>query len=195
VDFPGAEIIADRLAASNPLAQIDEKSDVPPQVQMQLAQAQQMIQQLQQEKQMLAMDIKYGATMQQAKEDAHTKRTLMETTARAYNTQTMAEVKVNDQNTRSITSQNKTEIDAIVKLLIANLDTRQLEAEIERRNDEQFAYAKEAASDIAHESNPLTGAPQTNIPMPQRDMALEPIQPQPMQQPMQPQQPMPQGVQ
>ena len=133
--------------------------------------------------------------MQQAKEDAHTKRTLMETTARAYNTQTMAEVKVNDQNTRSITSQNKTEIDAIVKLLIANLDTRQLEAEIERRNEEQFAYAKEAAMDIAHESNPLTGQPQTNIPMPQRDVALEPIQPQPMQQPMQPQQPMPQGVQ
>jgi hypothetical protein len=195
MDFPGAEIIADRLAASNPLAQIDEKSDVPPQVQMQLAQAQQTIQQLQQQNQMMAMDIKYGATMQQAKEDAHTKRTLMETTARAYNTQTMAEVKVNDQNTRSITSQNKTEIDAIVKLLIANLDTRQLEAEIERRNDEQFAYAKEAASDIAHESNPLTGAPQTNIPMPQRDMALEPVQPQPMQQPMQPQQPMPQGVQ
>jgi hypothetical protein len=189
MDFPGAEIIADRLAAANPLAQIDEKSDIPPQVQMQLAQSQQVIQQLQQEKQMLAMDIKYGATMQQAKEDAHTKRTLMETTARAYNTQTMAEVRVNDQNTRSITSQNKTEIDAIVKLLIANLDTRQLEAEIERRNEEQFAYAREAARDIGHESNPLTSQPATPIPMPPQQQVLEPMQPQPMQQPM------PQGVQ
>jgi hypothetical protein len=101
----------------------------------------------------------------------------------------MAEVRVNDQNTRSITSQNKTEIDAIVKLLIANLDTRQLEAEIERRNEEQFAFAREAARDIAHEANPLTGAPQTNIPMPPQQPVLEPMQPQPLQQPM------PQGVQ
>ena len=53
MDFPGADVIADRLAAMNPLAQIDEKSEVPPQVQMQLAQQQQVIQQMQQ--QMAAM--------------------------------------------------------------------------------------------------------------------------------------------
>ena len=33
MDFPGADIIADRLAAINPLSQIDEKSEVPPQAQ------------------------------------------------------------------------------------------------------------------------------------------------------------------
>jgi hypothetical protein len=36
MDFPGADVIADRLAAMNPMAKIDEKSDIPPQVQMQL---------------------------------------------------------------------------------------------------------------------------------------------------------------
>ena len=43
MDFPGAEVIADRLAAANPMAQIDDKSPIPPQVQMQLAQSKQML--------------------------------------------------------------------------------------------------------------------------------------------------------
>ena len=46
MDWPGADIIADRLAAANPMAQIDDKSKVPPQVQMQLAMSQKQIQEL-----------------------------------------------------------------------------------------------------------------------------------------------------
>jgi hypothetical protein len=38
MDFPGADVIADRLAAMNPLAKIDEKSPIPPQVQMKMMQ-------------------------------------------------------------------------------------------------------------------------------------------------------------
>jgi hypothetical protein len=41
MEFDGADVIADRLAAQNPLAQIDDKSDVPPRVQMQIKQLQQ----------------------------------------------------------------------------------------------------------------------------------------------------------
>lgn len=176
MDFPGAEIIADRLAAANPMAQIDEKSEIPPQVQMQLANAQKMVQDMQAQMQQMAMDLKYGQTVAETKERGATARKLMETTAKAHNTETMAEVKVNDQNTRAITSQNKTEIDAIVKMLIANLDTRQLEAEIARRNAEQYAFAQTAQADISQGANPL-------------------INEQPMQQSMQPQQPMQTGVQ
>jgi hypothetical protein len=180
MDFPGAEIIADRMAAANPLAQIDEKSDIPPQVQMQLAQSKQMIEQLQQQMQQMGMDLKYGQSVTEMKEKAATARKLMDVTARAHNTETMAEVKVNDQNTRSITSQNKTEIDAIVKMLIANLDTSAIKAELDRRNEEQYAFAMQAAQDIDQGQNPLMQPPQ---------------QPMPVQQPMeQPQQPMP-GVQ
>lgn len=179
MDFPGADIIADRMAASNPLAQIDEKSDIPPQVQMQLAQSKQMIDQLQQQLQAMGMDIKYGQTVAETKERAATARKLMEVTAKAHNTETMAEVKVNDQNTRSITSQNKTEIDAIVRLLIANLDTTAIKAELDRRNEEQFAFAQQAAQDIDQGQNPVMQPPQ---------------QPLPPQQPMQQQQPMPQSM-
>jgi hypothetical protein len=156
MDFPGADIIADRLAAVNPLAQIDEKSDVPPQVQMQLQQNQAQMQQMQQVIQQLQLDIKHNATVKQMQEDAETKRELMRQTAKAHNTETMAEVKVNDQNTRAITSQNKIEIEAITDLLLSHMDTSRLEREIEQRNREQYAYMAQAESDITQNPNPLT---------------------------------------
>jgi len=154
-DFPGADTIADRLATLNPLAQIDEHSDIPPQVQMQLAQAKKQVQDMQQQMEAMQLDLKYGQSVAQIKEDGNTKRKLMDVTSRAHNTETMAEVKVNDQNTRSITSQNKTEIDAIVQLLLHNMDTNRILQEIERRNAEQLQAAQFAVSDIDNGQNPL----------------------------------------
>ena len=150
MDFPGAEVIADRLAAANPLAQIDDKSDIPPQVQMQLAQSKQTIQQLQQQIQMMQLDIKHGTSTKQMQEQAETQRELMRQTAKAHNTETMAEVKVNDQNTRAITSQNKVEIEAIMELLLHHMDTKRLEKEIQARNEEQYSYANAADQSIAN---------------------------------------------
>ena len=83
MDFPGAEIIADRLAASNPLAQIDDKSPVPPQVQMQLKQNQAQMQQMQQQMQQMQMMIKQRQDIEQVKQDAETKRVLIKETNRA----------------------------------------------------------------------------------------------------------------
>jgi hypothetical protein len=155
MDFPGAEVIADRLAAINPMAQIDEKSEIPPQVQMQLAQQKKMLQDMQQQLQAAQLEINNRGQVAQIKEDGATKRKLMEVTSKAHNTETMAEVKVNDQNTRAVTSQNKTEIDAIVQLLLHHMDTSRLMQEIERRNAEQYQYAKTAATDIDQGQNPL----------------------------------------
>ena len=161
MDFPGADVIADRLAAMNPMANIDEKSDIPPEAQMRLAQSEQMIQQLQQQLQAAGLEINNRAQVAQIKEEGATKRKLMDVTARAHNTETMAEVRVNDQNTRSITSQNKTEIDALVKILLAKMSPDQLMGEIERLNAEQFQYANIAAQDISHQPNPfIQGMPQ-----------------------------------
>jgi hypothetical protein len=58
MDFPSADVIADRLAAANPLSQIDEKSDVPPQAQMQIKGLQQTVQKLQTELQAATNEIK-----------------------------------------------------------------------------------------------------------------------------------------
>jgi hypothetical protein len=154
-DFPGADIIADRLATLNPLAQIDEKSDIPPQAQMAIKQLQGQLQQAQQQIEQMQMAMKQRQDIEQVKQDAETKRKLLDVTARAHNTETMAEVRVNDQNTRSITSQNKTEIDAIVQLLLHNMDTARLVKEIEARNREQMQFARVASEDIDQGQNPL----------------------------------------
>ena len=156
MDFPGADVIADRLAALNPMANIDQKSDIPPEIQMRLAQSQQAIEQLQQQLQAAGLEINNRAQVAQIREEGATKRKLLEVTAKAHNTETMAEVKVNDQNTRSITSQNKTEIDALVKMLIARMSPNQLLAEIDRLNAEQQQYAMAAAADISQGASPFT---------------------------------------
>ena len=91
MDFPGADIIADRLATLNPLAQIDEHSDIPPQVQMQLAQAQKQVKDMQQQMQAMQMAMKQRSDIEQVKQDAETKRTLLKETNRAH------EIELRDQ--------------------------------------------------------------------------------------------------
>ena len=155
MDFPGADVIADRLAAMNPMAQIDEKSEIPPQVQMQMAQSKQMIEELQQQLQAAGLEINNRAQVAQIKEEGATRRKLMDVTARAHNTETINEAKVNQTNVRAITDQNKSEIDALVKMLIARMPPDQLLAEIDRLNAEQQQFAVTAAMDIDQGQNPF----------------------------------------
>jgi hypothetical protein len=83
MDWPGADIIADRLAAANPMAQIDDKSKIPPQVQMQLAMSQKQIQELTQAVQARDMMLQSRMDVEQMRQDSETKRTLMKETGRA----------------------------------------------------------------------------------------------------------------
>jgi hypothetical protein len=167
MDFPGAETIADRLAAVNPLAQIDEKSEVPPQVQMQLAQSQQQMQQMSQQIQALQMMIKNRQDVEQVRQTGEDRRAVL-----------AAEVKMRDQNTRSLTSQNKTEIDALMKLILGHMDTARLEAEIASRNMDQYGVMEQATQSI--EDNMAVMMP----PPPQQQMPQGQPQPQPGQQMM-----------
>ena len=155
MDFPGADVIADRLAARNPMAQIDEKSDIPPQVQMQLAQQQQQLEQMQQQLQAAQLEINNRMQVAQLKDEGETKRKLMDVTARAHNTETMAEARVNNENMRRVTTQNRTEIEALVKILLARMPPDQLMMEIDKMNQEQAAYAQFGVQDISEGANPL----------------------------------------
>jgi hypothetical protein len=137
MDFPGAETIADRLAAVNPLAQIDDKSPVPPQVQMQLANSQQQMAQMAQQIQAMQMMIKNRQDVEQVRQVGEDRRAVLE-----------AEVKMRDQNTRSLTSQNKTEIEALMKLILGQMDTSRLEAEILARNKDQYGVMSQATNAI-----------------------------------------------
>ena len=107
----------------------------------------------QMEKMGLAM--KQRADIEQVKQDNETKRELLRQTAKAHNTETMAEVKVHDQNTRAVTSQNKMEIEAIMELLLHHMDTNRLNMEIDRRNAEQQQAMRTANADITQGRNPL----------------------------------------
>ena len=133
MDFPGAEIIADRLAASNPLAQIDDKSPVPPQVQMQLKQNQAQMQQMQQQMQQMQMVIKQRQDIEQVRQDAETKRVLIKETNRAHdielkNAERHKEMELKVETTAHDTvlkTQTQLEIERMkgeIALMLAHLD-------------------------------------------------------------------------
>jgi len=128
MDFPGADTIADRLAAANPLAQIDDKSNVPPQVQMQLAQSKKTIQDLQQQLQGMQLMLKNRSDVEQMKQDAETKRTLIKETNRAH------EIELSDQkHHRDMVLRTDTQAhDTVIKT--------QTQMEIERMKAELAVY-------------------------------------------------------
>jgi hypothetical protein len=125
MDFPGAEVIANRLAASNPLAQIDDKSPIPPQVQMQLAQSKQQIQQLQQQIQAEEMDKKYRATVQQQVQEAETQREKMRLDVKREDTQMRTDTQAHDTVIKTQTQLEVEQLKAQVAILLANMDHKQ----------------------------------------------------------------------
>jgi hypothetical protein len=132
MDWPGADIIADRLAAANPMAQIDDKSKVPPQVQMQLAMSQKQIQELTQALQARDLMLKNRMDVEQLRQDSETKRTLMKETGRANEAELREQsdraemqMRVDGQaNDTVINSQTKLEIErmkAEIAMLLATM--------------------------------------------------------------------------
>ena len=191
MDFPGADVIADRLAAMNPLAQINPDTDVPPQIQMQLLQAQKAVADMEQKMIALQLEINNRGQVAAIKEDGQNRRKLMDVISRAYNTDTINEARVNQSNMKAVTDQNKMELDAMVRLVLAGLPAEALAAEIERRNQEQKGAAAFAEAEVNQTQNPFIQAGQELLAQPMQ-MAPEmgamaqpmPPQGQPMQQPM-----------
>jgi len=155
MDFPGAEVIADRLAANNPLAQIDEKSEIPPQIQMQLMQAQKQIADMQQMIAAMELEKQYRSDVEMLRQDGETKRKLMDVTSRAYNTDTINEAKVNQQIMNSQANQNKAELDAVTKMLLKRMDIGELRQVIAEKDAEQAQVAAFAEREVNKSDNPF----------------------------------------
>jgi hypothetical protein len=155
MDFPGAEVIADRLAAINPLAQIDEKSEIPPEVQMKLMQAEKQIADMQQMIAAMQLEKQYRGDVEAIRQEGETKRKLMDVTSRAYNTDTINEAKVNQQILATKTSQDKAELDAITKMLLKRMDTSQLQQAIREKDMEQAQVASFAEREVNQTENPF----------------------------------------
>ena len=203
MDFPGADVIADRLAATNPLAKIDEKSDIPPQAQMQLMASQKQIADLQQQIAALTLNLQHQSDVQRMKEEGQTRRKLMDVTSRAYNTETINEARVNQNSMKVVADSNRDELDAITKLLLKGMDARQLQGEINRRDAEMDQMAAFAEREVHQTDSPflrqemqMATAPTPSAQMPQMDDQLlaqlqaQQMQPQPLQPPAVPNEPM-----
>lgn len=148
MDVPGADAIADRLAAANPLAQIDDKSEIPPQAQMMIKNLQSKLEQAGQVIQEQGLELKFRTNIEQMKQAGADKRELLKQTTAAHSIEVDAATRQHDTEVKAVTTQNKAEIDGIVKLLIANISTDQLERELEQRNKEQTLKANESASQL-----------------------------------------------
>lgn len=155
MDFPGAEDIADRLAAANPLAQIDQKSDIPPPVQMKMLGMQQTIKQLTGQLQQAGIEIKYRLRQTEIKEDGATKRALMKETNDAHEREITRAQKQHDTETYALTAQNVAEINAIAKLLTSNKaeahEMRKLLATFDHERDQMDRQAAQKASETEPE--------------------------------------------
>ena len=122
MDFPGSDVIADRLAINNPLAQIDDMSSVPPAIQMKLKQDQATIQQLQQQMQQMQLMVKQRQDIEQVKQDNETKRELMRQTTKAHDTEMRDATKKYDTEVKADTQKQVEELKATVALLLARMD-------------------------------------------------------------------------
>jgi hypothetical protein len=128
MDFAGSDTLADRLAAANPLAQIDEKSDVPPQAQMQIKSLQQQLEQAVQQIQQLEMEQKYKMGVVQAQEAGATQREHIKATVKAHDTESRDNAKLQanrednaawmqDSQTKAHTALSVAEINAVKDIL------------------------------------------------------------------------------
>lgn len=151
-DFPGAEVIADRLAAINPLAQIDEQSDIPPGIQIKMKQYEKQIQDLNQQLQAAGMEIKYKANLEQMKQQEETKRAHIAATVKAHDTETWAAENIQqtqmdvamrhrDGELKALSAQHVAEINGMTQLLSKGMDAKT--AELDRLSDEEHKETKE----------------------------------------------------
>ncbi len=121
MDFPGSDDLADRLAAANPLAQIDEKSDIPPQAQMMIKGLQQQIQQAGEHIQGLEMQLKYRGDVVDKQEAAETNREHMRLVSKAHDVETQANSKFMANQEDNSAWMHQVAVDAHTRLSVAEI--------------------------------------------------------------------------
>lgn len=142
MDWDGAEIIADRLAANNPLSQIDEKSEIPPAVQMKMKAMQAQLEHQAQQLQAAGALIKSRADVQAAKDAAATHRTVLAEAAKTDRNDDDNQAWMHDVAVKSHTALGVAEINQAGKIITQDKDQRHDAQQFERtaaREDAQLA--------------------------------------------------------
>lgn len=150
MDFNGSDVLADRMAAMNPVAQIDEESDVPAPVQMQIKALTQKLEQAGQHIQALEADAKYGMSVAQLKEAGMTNRTHMQSVTKAHDIEMRDQTRQHDTETKAQTALSVAEINAVRDLLLQMKDHQHAEQIMQRElahaeHQEQTKAAEVAA--------------------------------------------------
>jgi hypothetical protein len=125
MDFPGADVIADRMAVNNPLAQLDDMSDIPPAIQMKLKQGQAQVQALTQQLQQMQLMVKQRQDIEGVKQEAETKRELMRQTTKAHDTEMRVQTTAQDTVVKTQTQIEVEQLKAQVAILLAKMDHQQ----------------------------------------------------------------------
>jgi hypothetical protein len=132
----------------------------------------------------MQLEVNNRGEVAKIKEDGSNRRKLMDVISRAYNTDTINEAKVNQSNIKAVTDQNKMELDAITRLVLAGITPEALAAEMQRRDQEQQQASAFAEMEVNQTQNPFIQAGQELLAQPMAQPMEQPMQP-PMQQPMQ----------
>jgi len=125
MDFPGADVIADRMAINNPLAQIDDMSEIPPAIQMKLKQGEAQVQQLTQQLQQAQMMIQQRQDIEQVKQDNETKRELMRQTTKGHDTEMRVQSAMQETVVKTETQKEIERMKAEIAILLARMDHQQ----------------------------------------------------------------------
>lgn len=133
MDFPNASDIADRLAALNPLSQIDKDSDIPPKVQMFIMGLQQQLKQAQQQGMALELELKSKHGLEVIKQTGEDHRAQLKARTDDANSRRDFEGWMHDIDKRSETQIDVAAIHAAGQLL----NTRQ-EAEEDRKSAKEL---------------------------------------------------------
>jgi hypothetical protein len=91
MDFNGADTLADRAMVSNPEAMDKAVKELPEQAQNIIGAMQAQLKQLQDANQKLEQEVKFRMGVESMKDEGQTRRTLIQTTAQAHNTEVTAE--------------------------------------------------------------------------------------------------------
>lgn len=140
IDAPEMNALADRMAAANPLAQLDEFSDISESAQLMIKSLQQKVQEQDGVIQQQGIEIKLKQRIEQMRQDGETKRTLITATTNAHSAETraQADLQKNREDNAAWMHQAASadqakigvaELNGIIQLLLAEKDRQLAEFE------------------------------------------------------------------
>ena len=121
MNFPDADLIADRMAAMIPGAQIDKNSDIPPKAQIMIAGLQQQLKDANQRTLALQLEVEAKHGLEKMRQDGETQRTQMKEAAATQRKEMELEVKVHDTNTNAATKREDTHVKAVTAHDVAEI--------------------------------------------------------------------------